>query len=403
MAVAQGINKQIIIAPQSALGTPASTGGQIKRRRTGSFSLTRDTYENDEITSHQQSTGATAGMRRASGRIDGLLSPATYAPDIAAVLRKDFVATAPITGVSVTITGSGPTYTLTRAAGSFLADGIKAGDVIRLSAGALNAANIAKNLHIISVNSATSLTVKPLNGSAMAADNAVTGTTVIVVGKKTLAPLTGHTNKYFTVEEWYPDVPSSELFTDVKVGAIRIGMPASGNATISIDYVALNRLLGTSQVLTSPAAETTTPVVAAVSAVIMVGNTAVPVTGLELTIDPTITPSEAEAGSNFASDINRGTIKVSGSFTAKFRNQTLMALYDAQTPTSLSAVIAENDAATADFVGFTIGRLKIMGDAPNDGQAETIRTYPFTAEINGAGGPTLAYDKTIISVQDSQA
>jgi hypothetical protein len=43
------------------------------------------------------------------------------------------------------------------------------------------------------------------------------------------------------------------------------------------------------------------------------------------------------------------------------------------------------------------------GDDKDNGAKGIIRTYPFTAQINGAGGPILANDKTILTIQDSQA
>ncbi len=48
--------------------------------------------------------------------------------------------------------------------------------------------------------------------------------------------------------------------------------------------------------------------------------------------------------------------------------------------------------------------VKLFGDAIDDGEAkELIRTYPFTAQLNGSGGASLADHQTIISIQDSAA
>ena len=62
--------------------------------------------------------------------------------------------------------GSGPTYTITRSTGSWLTDGIKKGQIGRITAGAVNAANLNKNLVVLSLTS-TILTVMPLNGVAL--------------------------------------------------------------------------------------------------------------------------------------------------------------------------------------------------------------------------------------------
>jgi hypothetical protein len=50
-----------------------------------------------------------------------------------------------------------------------------------------------------------------------------------------------------------------------------------------------------------------------------------------------------------------------------------------------------------------MSRVKIFGDDADDGKKQIVRSYPFTAEINGAGGAALANDQTICSIQDSAA
>jgi len=401
MAEAQGISKQLAFKAQSALNTAASgSGGQLLRRRTSVFQRTRDTYENDEIASHQQSTGATAGINRVSGSLSALLSPLTYSALFANLLRKDFAATTSITAMSITIAGSGPTYTVTRATGDFLTAGIKAGDVVRLTAGSFNAANITKNLLVISLT-ATVLTVRPLNGVALVAEGPIASATLAVPGKKCLVPITGHTNTYLTFEEWYSDISRSEVFVDCKVSQAALNVPATGNTEITFDLVGLSRVTSGTRVLTSPTAETTTDVVQGVSGGVLVNGALTPLTSLQLTINGSVAPSDAELGSNFASDLQKGRIMVSGTFTAKFTDATLQTLFENQTPVGLVAVIADDTSANADFVSFNMSRIKVFSDTPDDGEKSVVRTYAFTAEINGAGGAALANDQTLISVQDS--
>jgi len=66
-------------------------------------------------------------------------------------------------------------------------------------------------------------------------------------------------------------------------------------------------------------------------------------------------------------------------------------------------VLTGDNTATSDFVSFTLPRVKLTGDAPDDGEKAIIRSYPFTAEYYAAGGSGVAYDQTILSVQDSAA
>jgi hypothetical protein len=129
-----------------------------------------------------------------------------------------------------------------------------------------------------------------------------------------------------------------------------------------------------------------------------------PITGAQLTINPNVNPGEAEVGSNAISDVVRGRIMVSGQITAKFSNTTLQELFDDQTATSLILTAASDSSADAAFVTFVMSKVKIFGDAADDGEKEVIRTYPFTAEINGDGhATTAAHHQTILSIQDSAA
>lgn len=402
MPNALGLLKQTVFAKQSALNTAATTGGKIKRRTSSQFGLVKATYESNEIVSHQQSTGANHGVRSTKGKIDGLLSPATFSEQFYSLLRKDGAATTAITGLTLTIASSGSNWTITRSTGDFLTGGIKAGDVVRITAGSVNAANLNKNMLVISLT-ATVLTVRPVNGVAMASDTSVASCTITIPGKKTWVPTTGHTNDYWTVEECYTGLARFEQYVDCKIAKGDVAIPASGNATVSFDVPGLTRTKGSSQTITSPAAETTTNVLTAVNGVVVVNGVVTPITGAQFSINGNIAPGEPEVGSNAITDMIRGEIAVAGSFTAKFSSVTLQDLFDNETVVKLFFVITDGTTGTADFITFVMSAVKLFGDDADDGEAkEIIRTYPFTAQLNGAGGASLADHQTIISIQDSQ-
>lgn len=406
MPIAQGINKLTVVKAQTGLGVPATgAGGQVLRRKTSVAKKSRATYANDEIVQHQQSTGVNLGTATTDWSFDGLLSPGTYTTLLESLIRKAFAAGVAITGMSLTIAGAGPTYTVTRAAGDYLAGGIKIGDVVRITAGTFtNAVNRDNNLLVTAV-SALVLTVIPLNGSTLIAEGPVAAAAVTVIGKKTLAPTTGHIDRILTIEEWYSDISKSELFPDVRIGQIDIGLPASGNATVKATAMGLGvRTNGVAQVLTSPTAATTTPVLTAVRGLLIVNGTAVNnVTGLSFTTKGNLTAVGPIVGSNFNPDMSRGRIEVSGQFTGLFDSTTLRDLYDSETLTSLVAVMAADTTNGSDFVAFTMSSIKLTGADPDDGEKAIVRTYPFTAQINMTGGAALANDQTILSIQDSAA
>ncbi|MFM7857640.1 MAG: hypothetical protein ACKO96_38395, partial [Flammeovirgaceae bacterium] len=111
----------------------------------------------------------------------------------------------------ITIAAAGDNYTLTRSAGSWLTAGVGPGMVVRLTAGTFNAANLNKNLLVLSAT-ATVLTVKVVNGSTLTAEGPIASATLSVAGKTTIAPLTGHTDQSFTVETRYGDINQYERY-----------------------------------------------------------------------------------------------------------------------------------------------------------------------------------------------
>lgn len=403
MAVAQGISTTVSRVIQSALGTAGSSGSKLMRRVTLELNKESDTYASQEIASHQMSTGATEGPSRINGTLNGELSSGTYQDEFAVLLRKDFAtAFTAITGASITIAGSGPTYTVTRAAGSFLTDGVKKGMVVRLSVGSFNAANINKNLLVISVT-ATVLTVKPLNGVAMVAEGPIATSTVSAPGMASYTPTSSHTNKYMSYEKKFTDLTRYELFTDVKPASADVAVPATGISTVNFALAGLARTLSGSETLTSPTAETTSDVLAAVQGAVAVNGAITTVTGVQFQINGNISTGEPEVGSNTLSDLQRGRVAVQGSFTAKFSGVTLQTLRDNQTVVTLIVALAEDATATADFITFTFPAVKIFTDNADDGEKEIIRSYSFTAQYYGSGGAGTDSHATIVQIHDSLA
>lgn len=400
--VAQGIQKKFAIVKQSALGVPGSAGGQVLRRVTSIFQGDRDTYDNPEIAQHQQSTGVTYGLRKVSGKTAGVLSPLTYQMPFQSLLRKIFTATAPMV-IGVDCVSSAGLFV--DGSAGYLAAGLKIGDVGRFTGFTTTAVgNNSKNF-LITALTAGNMNGVFLDGSAVIAKTETGSVTFTVVGKKTLAPLTGHTNDYYSCEDWMNDITQSDFFTDVQWGKAAVKLPATGNATVDFDAIGLGRSPGAVQILTAPSVETTTHVLTAVNGAVYVnGVLAGNVTSAELSIDGTVTAGQAVLGSNSSSDIQRGRIKVTGSFSALVTDSVYTALYNSETPISLVLLVADQPTdPVTNFMTFALGRIKITGDAPDDGEKQIMRTYPFTAEINGNGGAALAWDQTILTIQDSQA
>lgn len=407
MGAAAGVFKQLTYKLEASYGSkPPAASAQSLRRVTSTIDLNKDTYQSNEIRSDQQIADFRHGVRRVSGTINGELSAKTYGDFFAACLKKDFVATTAVSGASITIAlaAGSPVmdeWTITRGAGSFLTDDFKIGMVCRLTAGSFNASNLNKNLMIVNVT-ATILTVVVLNGTDLVAEGPIASSTVTIVGKQTFTPQTGHTDKSYSIEHWYADVPASEVFTGCKVARIALSLPPTGISTIGIDFVGQDMQTQGSQYFTTPVAATTTGCMAAVNGVVRMGGVSVAnVTGLTIDI---ATPQSGEpvVGSNVIPFQTPGRVNVTGQMTAIFDSVVLRDAFLNETETSLYAVFTASNAANADFIGFSIPRLKVGGAAKDDGEKTLILTVPFQGLLNVAGGTDLATDLMTIAVQDSQ-
>lgn len=403
MAVEQGQLKKLAYKKQAGLGSAASgASGQYLRRETAAFNLMKDKFNSNEIVTHQQYTGDTYGVSKASGTLSGVISPATYKDFLASLVRADFATVTAITSMSLTIAGSGP-YTLTRATGDFLTGGIKIGHVVRITAGTYTGTARDINLLVTGVT-ATVLTVVVPNGSTLTAQGPIASSTVTVTGKTTKVPTTGHTNDYYTIEEWHSTNSKSRLYTDMQVASAAISIPATGNSTISLPFVGLGRTKGGSQVLTSPTTETTSTILSAANAYILVNGTRTTVaTSMSLTIDGKVTHGEPVIGSRTLSDVVRGEVMVSGTVTVQYDAETISDLFVNETAVSIICVLFADGTATSEFISFVIPRAKFFGDDIDDGKKQLVMTLPFTAELNSSGGAALANDQTTIGIQDSAA
>ena len=403
MPAASGVFKQLTYKAEVTYGLkPAAAAAQALRRVTSDIVLTKDMFESGEIRIDQQKQDARHGVRRVGGTISGELSPGTYDDFIAAALRRAFTAVTAIAGASITIAGSGPTYTVTRAAGSFLTDGVKRGDVVRLSVGTLNAANVSKNLLVTAVT-ALALTVRVLNGVALVAEGPIASTTVTVVGKKTFAPTSGHTNQSFSIEHWFPSVPTSEVHTGCQPVSFDVQLPPTALATVSIGIVGKDVETATGQYFTSPTAALTTGLTAAVNGLVLINGTAVAVlTGLSMQVQ---SPRSGDpvVGSTTIPNQFPGRITVSGQATVYFEDTTLRDAFLNETEMELIVVLASDNTAASKFIGFTLPRCKLGGASKSDGEGGIIQTIPFTALLPLTGGAGIANELSTIVVQDSDA
>lgn len=402
MAISKGTSKVVAYKKESAWGTLAgTTGGKLLRRVTASFNLVKEAYESGEIRTDRQIADYRHGVRSAEGSLNGELSPASYADFMGSIVGRDFTAAPASASASVTIAASGALYTVTRAAGDFLTDGFKVGQVVRLAGAGLAVDNVAKNLLIASA-SATVLTVKVVNGTTLTAEGPIASVTVTAVGKTTFVPATGHTDQSYTVEEFYADIAQSEVYTGMKLNSMAVQLPATGLTTVDFGFAGKDLTQsGASQYFTSPTAQNSNGIFAAVNGVMLVNGLPVAlVTSADFSVERA-TENATAVGSNSVAEIFTGRIRVTGNMSVYFQDAAFRGYFDSETPVSVVLTLTTDNAADSDFVTFTMPKVKLGSFTKDDGELGIVASASFQALLNDvvdAGLPA-----TTIQIQDSAA
>ena len=405
---ASGIFKQVAFKRETTYGTIPSGTAQLLRRVQSTIDLQKDTYQSSEIRPDMQVADYRHGVRRVKGSLQGELSPKTYSDLLSSVLKRDFSAGVAMTAnanCSLAISWASKTATINRSgsqAGSWLTDGFKVGDVIRLT-GMTTAANNNKNLLVTGITSATVLTAIVLNGTSMSADAATASAIAAVAGKKTWIPTTGHTDVSYTVEHWFNDISQSEAYTGIKFEKVAFDLPPTGMAKISLDAIGQDMTGSQTRQFSSPTAVTDTGVVAAVNGILLVNGVAqATVTGLQINISSALS-GDPVVGSNTVPNLFPGTVNVTGQFTAYFTDNVLRDIFVKEAETSIAFALTSDNTANSDVVSFTLPRIKLGGQQKSDGTGGIVQTFPFQALLNTNGGAGTSSEKTTIVVQDTAA
>lgn len=400
MAISKGTAKVVAYKKESTWGTLAgASGGKQVRRVTADFNLTKETYESNEIRTDRQLADFRHGVRSADGTLSGELSPNSYSDFMQSLVSKDFAAATTVTGLSVTIAASGSLWTVTRSTGTYLTSDIKVGTVIRLTGAGLNAANASKNLLVVGV-AATVLTVQSLNGTSLVAEGPIASVTATVVGKQTIVPATGHTEDSYTIEQWFQDISQSEVFAGMRVGSMNVQLPATGLTTVDFSFMGKDlSSKGTTQYFSTPTAQGTNGIFAAVNGAMIVNGLPVAlVTSADFTVERAMENATA-VGSNSVAEIFLGRIRVTGNLSVYFQDATFRNYFDDETAVSIVFALTTGSEANADFLTFTLPKVKLGSFAKDDGELGLVASTSFQALLNADTSGGLP--ATTLQIQDS--
>jgi len=398
--IAKGVAKTVAIAKETQWGVaPAAGSARLLRRVTANFNLAKENYQSGEIRVSQQVADMRQGTRSSTGAINGELSAGSYSDMMEALVARDFAVVAPQTALSITIAAAGDNWTVTRAAGSWLTAGVSPGMVVRLTAGTFNAANLNKNLLVLSVT-ALALTVRVLNGTVLVAEGPIASATATVMGRSTFVPLTGHTDQSFAVEERYSDNNQYERHVGVVVNSMNVQIPSNGMATVDFGLVGkdMDRATNTAY-FTNPTAQSSTGVVASVNGTVMLNGSPVAiVTSADFSIERA-TENGVVVGSSSLVGIFTGRITASGNMSMYFVDGTVRDMFNNESEVSVVFTLTEGSLATSNALSFVFPRVKIGGFDKADGEQGVIATVPFTALENAV--ITGGFPSSTVLIQDT--
>lgn len=397
MATAEGLSKVVSYKKEETFGViPPKTGSKTIRRVTSSFNLAKETYNSEEIRQDYQQDDVRHGVRSVEGSVSGELSAGSYSDFIASALARDWTATTATELGSTEITVLGGIYTITRTTGSWITDGVRVGNVIRLTG--FNTTNNDKNLLIVSATE-TALNVVVLNASELTVETVASGGTYVVQGKTTFAPSTGHTSDSYTFEEYQKDIKTTSITAGNKVNTLGIALPATGLTTIDLAFMGQDlKQTGATQYFDSSLPQSSTGIFAAVNGALIVdGKVVALVTSLNVNINRNLS-GEAVVGSNVKPQIYDGRIIVEGDFSTLYQDDTFADYFRDETEISLVFALTENNAPDSGFMAFTLPRIKLNTDTKDDGEKGIVSQNSFTA-LKGRG--TDGFEATTMMVQDS--
>lgn len=399
MPTASGIAKRVVYKKETVFGTlAAAAGAQTLRRVSANFDLTKETYQSEEIRTDYQIADFRHGVRAVEGSLSGELSCGTYSDFIASALARNFTAVTPTALGSTAIAVSGAGWTITRTTGSFLTDGLRVGQIIRLAG--VNANNLAKNLLVVTLT-ATIAMVVTITSAVLTPETVASGGTYLSGGKVTFAPTTGHTDDSYSIEQFYSDIGQSEVTTGVKVNTAGFALPATGLVTADFGFMGQDlKKTGTTAYFTNPTAQATSGIFAAVNGALIANGTVIAlVTGLNININRNMT-GEAVVGSSVKPELYEGRISIDGDFSTLFQDRTFSDYFNNETEVSLVCAVTESNADNANFMTFTLPRIKLSSDTKDDGEKGIVSQNSFQA-LKGTGAN--GFEATTLMVQDSLA
>lgn len=391
MAIQTQVLTKVIRKKETAFGVlPGATGAREFRKVSDSIALKKNKIQSAAIQTNAQRPMARHGGRTVDGNIGVELALGLIDSELASVVRRDWTAVTPLTGLTVTANVTAPNFV--RSAGSWITDGLALGMLVKFSGFTAGAAANNGKLYTIIALTATEITVAE---TVLAAANAA-AIGLTVPGKVTYIPEAGHTNDSYTIEKWYSAVGESYRFTGQRVASVNIGLAADDKVSAEIAYMGQDRQKATAQYFTNPAAPGGGDMLVTPSGLAIINGKATKVcTNFSLDINGNASVGKV-VGANVTPDVFMDMIDVSGQISVYYESGEMDDYFDQEQ--AISLINRLDDGIGGAFV-IAMPYVKVFGGGES-GDKEIIRQYDYTAGPNasgtGAGRSTILLQDTTL-------
>jgi hypothetical protein len=397
--IASGVGKLLVIGKETVWGTPALTSaGKYYRRVTCDLNLTREQFQSAQIVSTAQTVDSRSGTDNVEGTLSDELAPGSHTDLWAGLLRGTW-ANGATSGALTNVTAASAGKTFTRAAGSWLTDGFRVGDMVDATGFAAPATANNKR-YVITALTATVMTVGETVTSKAAGDSV----TFLVAGKKLAIPLdaASRTDDSFTVEQFFSDVGVSRRATGVKIGSASVSVDPDAIATVEFGMMGKDMLSTSSAYFVTPTAASTTGVLTGNAGALYSGGVQLAVVtafSIEITgnhqVEKTIGNLQPD-GTRPAAGISLGRITASGEFSAFFLDDSLFAKFRDETPVALTFRFnGEGNQAFA----ITLPKIKLGGATLDDKEVGAlVQSVPFVALL--PDGTDVSINQSTVVLQE---
>jgi len=359
------------------------------------LTLSKNTIASQEIRGDFQRATMRHGNRTLGGELQLQLQTGTYNELMASALRREFTAVPTLSALTNVIAAAlsvGGTFT--RAAGSWITDGLCVGLCIRMTGWTTTAAgNNARNYTIIALT-ATVMTVAETVVAKAAGDSVV----VAIPGRVTFMPATGHTQTSYSIEEWKPDVPRSHRHVGMRVNTMAIALSPNDRATLNFGMIGRDTQVAAGRYFTSAVTPAAAVMQVGHQGLLVVGGQALgTVTALSINVTNNM-EAGVVVGANIAPDIFHGAMEVTGSFSIYEADATLYDVFDLESEINLIARVVDDTSANSGFLQICLPRIKLAGGSFSTANQSRVQSFDFTAMLSSGASGNQA---TTMLLQDS--